>query len=141
MFKNEKAVRKLIKKLRPGKVFWIEAASGGTQGFPDTVLFRGSGRPVFIELKVGELVQSIVEFEMHNAQRIVLRKLTEAGGAAYLLVGEKGGSRMWLCPPRNIHPKITEGWSETVKGRVPHYINADWEVTHEDLDEFVNMGE
>jgi hypothetical protein len=130
-FKDEGDLRKLIKKwaVEAGCfALWSEAAIGGTTGQPDVVVVGpyelGGGVAKFCELKVGGVAQDgqWIEFIMANAQRIVLRKIARVGGLAWVIIAEKGGTRVWACQPLDVKPVPMEGEADTVKGRIPHRV-------------------
>lgn len=133
-FYTESDLRNFVRRRkRKGLLLWVEAAQGGTQGFPDLVAIE-DGSVTFIELKIGELnADGYVEFEMHNAQRIVLKDICRAGGQALVIVGERNGERLWLASGSDVLVKIT-GWREMEKvgGRIPHIISPLMEIKQED---------
>lgn len=129
-FKDEADLRRWYKRHKKGAHFWFEAAMGSTHGVPD-VLTVEDGRVYFFELKVGELVDGFVRFSMHNAQRIVLRQICEAGGNAFVLAAEKDGDRLWLAEGRKAVVVLSNRESDGVRGRVPHLIPATNEVDKE----------
>ena len=122
-FKDESDVRDWLRKQTPKRsLFWVEAAGGGTQGFPDAIVVRQSAPDHFIELKVGTLLVGQVQFEMNNTQRIALRRIAEAGGRAFVIVGEAGGERVWVGLPQDVRPKPSLATPVAVQGRIAHVM-------------------
>tara|TARA_R110000868_G_scaffold125896_1_gene332239 strand:- start:34 stop:405 length:372 start_codon:yes stop_codon:yes gene_type:complete len=91
IIKSEKDVRAAIKRIMKGPVFWVEAAAGGTRGFPDCVVAQ-HGFPVFCELKVGVMKKDHLSFTVRPAQRKVLLSMAKAGFKVRVMVGLKGAS-------------------------------------------------
>jgi hypothetical protein len=121
-FKNESDVRRWFKKKGEkmgAEVFWIEAASGGTQGFPDAIAVV-DGHSFYAELKIGQRKGKRMEFEMDNLQRKTLRRLEDAGADVAVLVAEKGTSAVWAGKPSELKVKPTNRKVTKVRGRCAH---------------------
>ena len=109
MFKLESDLRKLVRETFP-EAQWIEAALGGSTGLPDCFINDQDGdvnRVAFFELKVGEVRGREVVYEVRPEQRKRIKLMLAAGYAVWLLVGEKGGERVWKVTPN----------SRTLRGR------------------------
>ena len=125
-FESELDVRRWIKKHadKAGAFLaWVEASAGGTNGFPDTVMIK-VGKALFLELKVGVMGKDgRLEFQMRNAQRIVLRKMEDAGAEVAVLVGEKDSTRVWALKPSDItvKPGAAPSGSGKVNSSIPHH--------------------
>lgn len=124
MFRNEGDVRKTLARATEsagGALFWFEAGVGGTTGFPDSlVALRGALG--FLELKVGEERGGEVVVEARNAQRVVIRRLARAGARVGVLVGEKGGERLWLGEGDCLRPLPGRGSGERIRSSLPHSV-------------------
>ena len=123
-FKNESDVRRWFKgrcEKMEAEVFWVEAASGGTQGLPDAIAVVG-GHSFYAELKVGTRNGKKMEFEMDNLQRKTLRRLQKAGADVAILVGEKETGKVWAAKPDEIKVKPTNRKVTKVRGRCGHTI-------------------
>ena len=106
IIESEKDVRTWVRHLGLPAV-WVEAAFGGTFGFPDCVLVPADGIPRFCELKVGDLTDERYHFELRPAQRKVLRGMQDAGLLVRLIVGVRGTQSVAI-----LEPVLTDlGWS------------------------------
>lgn len=95
-FMREGDVRRWARAHTGGAILWVEAAPGGTSGFPDLVVVR-RGRVVFVELKIAKAGRDgRLRFSLRPSQRRVLNQIRSNGGEAWVLVGEKGTDRLWI---------------------------------------------
>jgi hypothetical protein len=126
-FETEDDLRRVIERLgtRSGAlVAWVENKSGGTPGFPDSILMK-AGQSLYLELKVGSWRAGELIVEARNAQRICLRKMARAGIEALVVVGEIGSTRVWVGGPRSLVPvpgSGSRGQLEKVLLSGPHYV-------------------
>lgn len=101
MFKIESDVRVLVREAFPNAQ-WVEAALGGSTGLPDCFINDVDGLPsrvAFFELKVGEVKGAMVCYTVRPQQKKRIKKMLEKGYKVWLLVGEKGGDRLWRIYP------------------------------------------
>lgn len=106
-YKRESDLRAAIRDnkalLRP---YWVEAASGGTFGYPDVTLGpRGLKHiPRFYELKFGEWVKgegnnSLLRFRVRPEQKKVLRSMAKDGFKVGLLIATGAPHKgLWYLP-------------------------------------------
>lgn len=109
MFKLESDLRKVVRAAFPAAQ-WVEAGMGGSTGLPDCFINDQDGdvnRVAFFELKVGDVRGQEVVYEVRPEQRKRIKLMLAAGYAVWLLVGEKGGERVWKVTPN----------SRTLRGR------------------------
>jgi hypothetical protein len=122
--RDESDVRRWFKKKSEAmgaEVFWVEAASGGTQGLPDAIAVV-EGHSFYAELKIGTRKGKFMEFEMDNTQRKTLRRLEKAGADVAVLVAEKDTSTIWAGKPSELKVKPTNRKVTKVRGRCAHTI-------------------
>lgn len=98
MFKLEKDVRQWLRAIAPGRVFWIEAAAGGSVGMPDCHAYDELGRGFWLECKLGTLNGDRLSYRLRAAQRACLIRIIRAGGVAGLLIGIKGTRKVCVAP-------------------------------------------
>lgn len=128
-FKNESDLRRWFKKKcdkMGAEVFWVEAASGGTQGLPDAMAVV-EGHSFYAELKVGTRKGKKMEFQMDNTQRKTLRRLEKAEADVAIMVAEEGTSNIWTAKPSELKVKPTNRKVTKVRGRCAHTIPIDRE--------------
>lgn len=111
--KNEACVRKWLKSTTKDRLFWVEAARGGTCGLPDAYLVPKDAEAFWLELKMGKLVNCIeVHYSLGVMQRATIRKMLRCGVLVGILVGVKGSDEIWLA---QIDEEVLDGvlnWSQ-----------------------------
>ena len=106
-FELETDLRAWVRAQESPKFRWVEPARGATLGTPDCwcLLAHGLGafgapliRTVWVELKLGEFQEGPDLLRMHvrPEQKRTITEINEEGGQAHILVGQKGGTRLWL---------------------------------------------
>lgn len=99
------------------KLFWVEAAMGGTVGFPDAVLRIGD-RWVPTELKVGEeLKGGFLKATVRPAQCRFHRLAAEAKSAFLVSTGDKGCFKLNIVSGAN-YLALLDGDLEIGEGRM-----------------------
>lgn len=104
---SEADVRQWVKGLGL-PVWWIEAAQGGTLGFPDCLIVK-EGVPWFCELKLGVMGDDgVLRFKLRPAQRVTLSEMDGAGLIVKVIVGAKGSERVVVL---GWCKSVGEGWA------------------------------
>lgn len=108
MIFEEKDLRQWLRDTWPKeRLLWVEAARGGTNGYPDVTILMGAGKCVFAELKAAEIGKDGAwKYVVRPRQKAVLRALRDAGMQVLLIVGN--GNEIAFLP-------ITE---ENLRGKV-----------------------
>lgn len=91
------------------RLFWIEQASGSTFGFPDLIvpmgleIGQGADRwcrtfPFPLELKVGEMKEDQISYELRPAQMKFLRMAQAINMPCAVVVGQKDSEWLFIVP-------------------------------------------
>ena len=75
----------------------LEPGFGASLGVPDFCL-TGAGRPIWIELKIGEIVNGELRYTVRPAQRKLWRRLIAAGSLLGLVIGVSGTDFLVVKP-------------------------------------------
>jgi hypothetical protein len=102
IFKSEGDVRDWVRMNAGRRVFWVEAARGGTDGLQDCLIRFGSeirGKLIPVELKVGLLTAdgSCLRFKWRAGQKQVVRRMAETMIDEFVLVGDLMGGVLWAA--------------------------------------------
>lgn len=93
IFKSEGDVRGWVRANAGRRVFWIEAARGGTDGLQDCLIVF-DGRLVPVELKIGNQKRHHVDYALRSSQKQIAYRMSDLGVESFVLTGIRGTSEL-----------------------------------------------
>ena len=100
IFRRETDVRRWLKQQFKDRVYWVEQARGGTNGFPDAlvVLDCEGAFLVPVELKCSEVSdEGFWAPTLRPMQRLFGRSVVKNGIIAFVVIGGKGTHQAWIA--------------------------------------------